>query len=116
MTANESKQTDCSWCDGKGRMQVSAGVGTQTVDCPHCEEEREANESKQAGAVPYALLDRVKLERECPRCRAQRYHFATRRLVGRAGSDTLAGRHLVEIACAECGHLWQGRFTREEWT
>ena len=51
MTANESKQADCSWCDGKGRMQVSAGVGTQTVDCPHCEDAREANESKQAGVV-----------------------------------------------------------------
>lgn len=34
-------QGKCAWCDD-GRIEVSAGLGTQTVDCPHCEEERTA--------------------------------------------------------------------------
>ena len=48
--------------------------------------------------------DHTKLDRHCPRCHAHRYHFGNR------------VEHKVTITCAECGHSWNGKFNRDEWT
>ena len=47
----------------------------------------------------------MKIERTCPRCHKWRYHRVSK------GGGTKAA---CEIRCAECGHTWRGRLTRDE--
>lgn len=45
---------------------------------------------------------RVKVVRHCPRCRAHAYHWGNVHVI----------RH--RIACASCGHEWNGRIRKDE--
>ena len=48
------------------------------------------------------MADRVKVDRECPRCHVRAYHW---------GND-MGVPH--RIRCASCGHCWTGRIRADE--
>lgn len=65
-----------------------------------------ANDTTPAG---YQQIGRShRLDRHCPRCWVHRYHWS--RLVGNGK------RHKVFITCAECGHGWEGKYRKDEWS
>lgn len=48
------------------------------------------------------MADRVKVDRECPRCHVRAYHL---------GND---GGIPHRISCVNCGHIWTGRIRNDE--